>query len=543
MQLEALEIGSAHLDPRSFKANPGDIFADAGTLALAAGVLNSDVDVHHNAGAREIFGSSTERALIVAAQAAGLSRTQLRQAYPRRLLRERTSESRYVISVHGAPDGGSVAFVKGAPEQVLRLCTHHFAGALDAAARRRILNRSAAMAAEGLRVLALGWKRLRATDGSAADRGYTLIALAGLRDPVRDGAADAVRTARQAGIKTVILTGDHRRTADAIARAVGLEGKTVDGPDVMRRLRAGRSDILDQVAVISRVTPGDKRAIVRALRDRGEIVAMAGDGINDAPALKAADVGIAVGVAASDLTRHAADVVLASEDLRSILAAVGEGRIVQDNLRRAIHYLAATNGTEVLLVLGAALAGAAAPLTPLQLLWVNLLTDTLPALALALEPGHPEVLDRPPAAPGAPLIGAADAQRILRDAGVLGGICLGALAVGGPPLAFSVLTAGQLGYTTLCRSPERAAHPRFARMMGLASGLQLAAISLPPLRAVLGLHGAVTTSEVIGFWAGLLLPWAFAPRDLVIVRHGRTVPSADEYQLGRRPAPRALRVA
>ena len=326
-------------------------------------------------------------------------------------------------------------------------------------------------------------------------------------------------------MRTVILTGDQARTARAVAREVGLQGETVDGGDVARLLArngAAARARLRRVAAFARVTPADKVAIVRALRAQGEIVAMAGDGINDAPALKAADVGIAIGVHASDLARHAADVVLENEDLRSILTAIGEGRIVQDNLRRAVRYLLATNLAEVALVSGAALLGRRDPFTPLQLLWINLLSDTLPALALALEPARPEVLDRAPAPPHAPLLDAGARRRVARDGLALAALGSGAAALGGRPLVFSVFCGAELGYALTCRDRSAPPDARFLLLLGSGAALHLAAITLPPLRALLGLRGRVTALELGGFAAGLALPalLAWQGRDELIVRQG-----------------------
>ena len=525
MALEVIDLGDGPIDPHELRAVPDRLFDDGPTLALAAAILNSDVDVQRNGRTMDVFGSSTERALVVAATAAGLDRVRLRRAYPRRALRERDAGVHYVLSIHDAPDGGRVAFVKGAPEQVLALCERDLRGQLTAAARRRVRARNDALAAAGLRVLALGWRRLPKHGTAGLETAYTLIGMVGLRDPLRPGSAEAVRTAARAGIRTLILTGDQQRTAAAIARAVGLRGETIDGPQVAQLLKATPAEVrmrLQRVAVFSRVTPADKVAIVKALRASGEIVAMAGDGINDAPALKAADVGIAIGIGSSDIARQAADVVLENEDLRSILSAVGEGRIVQDNLRRTLRFLLATNFSEVALTLGAAIVGARDPFTPLQLLWVNLLSETLPALALALEPGKPDVLDRAPAPPDAPLLPAAAQRTALRDGLLLTGLGAATLAIGGPAMAFSTMVGTNLGYPFTCRATDAAPGRRFFTLIGSGVVLQVAALAFPPLRAVLGLPQAFSAVEAAGFVVGMGLPWAMAgtSRGDVIARSG-----------------------
>lgn len=519
MRLEVLDLGQGPLQPSQLRAQPEHILEHGPTLALASGLLNSDVDVHRNGHEVVVAGSSTEQALVAAAHAAGLDGAALRQAFPRRRLLERTQGVHYVVSLHGTPEGGGVSFVKGAPEQVLELCDKELHGPLTPSRRRQVLRRNEALAAEGLRVLALGWQRLPRPGAPAPEGGYTLIGLVGLRDMLREGAADSVRLARRAGIRTLILTGDQPRTAESIARQVGLEGETLGVAELEHLLRRPGQELaerLDRLAVLARVAPEHKVALVQALRAQGERVAMAGDGVNDAPALRAADVGVAVGASATDLTRQVADVVMASEDLRSLMVAVGEGRIVQDNLRRALRFLLATNLSEMSLVVGASLLGLPEPLSPLQLLWINLLTDTLPALALALEPGDPEVLDRPPAPPQAPLLPASSVRRIGRDGLAMAG--LGALgwAAGGRPLAFSALTAAQLGYVLACRAPHSARGQegdggRFALLVGSGAVLQLMALTAPPLRQLLGLPPP--SPWVLGASvAGLLAPGLVAAR-------------------------------
>lgn len=537
MKLEVMDLGRGPLAPGAVRARPDRVLEDAPTLALATALLNSDVDVHREGGQWVVAGSSTERALVSAAHAAGLDGAALRRAFPRRELQERSEGVHYVVSLHGTPDGGEVAFVKGAPEQVLGLCARDLYGPLDAAGRERLLRRNAELADQGLRVLALAWRRVEPGSAPPPD-GYTLIGLVGLEDTLREGAADTIRLARGAGIRTVILTGDQPRTAAAIAREVGLEGSALGVAELEKLLPLPDGELmeaLDRVAVLARVTPEHKVALVRALRERGERVAMAGDGINDAPALKAADVGIAVGASATDLTRQVADVVMSSEDLRTIISAVGEGRIVQDNLRRAMRFLFATNLSELALVVASALVGLPEPLSPMQLLWLNLLTDTLPGIALALEPGDPDILDRPPAPPDAPLLSAAITRGILRDGMLLAGAGAVGWMLGGPPLAFGTLTAAQLGYAVVCRAPRRHRAPgsahadqRFAAFVGSGAAMQLAALTVPPLRRILAMP-TPSWLTLGGFAAGLMLPGLLSRGGGYLVRYARHASFPDQH--------------
>ncbi len=523
MQLEVVEVDGKAFVPSELHADPERLFEDRVSLALAAAVLNSDVDVLDQTDGA-VVGSSTERALVAAAAAAGLDRAALRRDYPRRLLHERSDGVHYVVSIHGSPNGGEIAFMKGAPEQVLSLCDSEGKRRLHESRKRKLLARNAALAADGLRVLALAWRRLPRRPQSRAESGYNLIGLVGLRDPLRAGAADTIDAAARAGVRTVIATGDQLRTAQSVARSIGLSGQVIEGSAVSRMIENGEFECLRNASAFARVTPADKVAIVEALRQAGEIVAMVGDGINDAPALKAADIGVAVGIGSSDLARQAADLVMEREDLRAILAAISEGRIVQDNLRRALRYLLATNTAEVFLVLGTALAGRTV-LNPLQLLWLNLLSDTLPALALALQPGNPDILSRPPARPEAPLLPAEAKWNIVRDGAAMAGFGVAALWLGGAPVAFAALAGIELAYGAACRAPGVVSNAEFRNLMGTAVALQTSTFALPPLRRLLGLPGFAGTAEWLGFAAGLLAPWVVKrlAGGEVIVRHNPSV--------------------
>ena len=441
---------------------------------LAACVLNSDLDYQQNGRGRlELAGSSTERALVEAAQRAGIDPQHVRARWPRVRLEERRAGIKYVISEHE----DDLAIIKGAPEQVVPMCS--LSGG-DAAAA---LAENEALAGVGLRVLAIGWRR-------GGEGSWQYIGLVALRDPLREGSAQMLRAAAAAGIRTVMLTGDQRATAEAIAREAELDGEVIEGRDLPALLAApDAKQRLRRLAVVARVVPADKVAVVEALRANGEIVMMAGDGINDAPALRAADVGIAVGARSSDLARQTADVVLEREDLRSILAAIAEGRAVQDNLRRSIRFQAAGNLGELLLALGASAVGRRL-IPSLGLLWINLLTDTLPGLALALEPTDSgALLDRPPARPDAPILTFRDWKRVVRDGAMIATVSGAAAIVGGPLAAFATIGATQFGYAAACRAPDAPLRPRFAAMVGGSAALHLAAVASAPARALLRIHG------------------------------------------------------
>jgi Ca2+-transporting ATPase len=276
---------------------------------------------------------------------------------------------------------------------------------------------------------------------------------------------------------------------------------------------------LRRVAAIARVAPADKVAVVEALRRAGEIVAMIGDGINDAPALRAADVGIAVGARSSDLARQTADVVLEHEDLRTILGAVAEGRAVQDNLRRSIRFQAAGNLGEILLALGAAVSGNTM-LPSLALLWINLLTDTLPGLALALEPTDADLLDRPPARPGTPILEHDDWTRVGRDGALIAAASGLAGIAGGPLAAFGVVGAAQFGFAATCRAADQPVPRRFAALVGGSALLHtLAVMSRPP--RVGGSMPIALASTALGLGAPLYLAWRARAR-YQITRRGRS---------------------
>ena len=299
-------------------------------------------------------------------------------------------------------DGRTHVFMKGAPRRVLERCTVVGAGgALDEAGRRALLGINERLAGGGLRVLAVAEGIGPQASGSALQ---TLVfrGFIGLMDPPAPGVAESVRRLRAAGLRTIMLTGDQRATAEAVGRTLGLldgAAASVDGRELDRMTPEELRVRLADVTTFSRVTPEHKLSIVEALQARGETVAMLGDGVNDAAALKRADIGVAMGRRGTDVAKEAASIVLQDDRFETIADAVEEGRVVFDNIRKFVFYLFSCNVGEVLVVVLSAIAGAPAPLQPLQLLWLNMVTDTFPALALAMEPGDRDVMTRPPRDP------------------------------------------------------------------------------------------------------------------------------------------------
>jgi Ca2+-transporting ATPase len=333
---------------------------------------------------------------------------------------------------------------------------------------------------------------------------------------VRAQAIPAIRVLHKAGVRTVMITGDQSATAFAIAKALNLG----DGGEI-RVLEAGQIKGVDAAVlaalashphVFARVNPADKLAIVRALQSGGHLVAMTGDGINDGPALRAADVGIAMGRGGADVAREVADIVLANDELSRVIEALRLGRSTYANIRKVLRFLVSTNAGESAMMLGASLAGLPEPLTPIQLLWLNLVTDVLPGLALGLEPPDPDVLEQPPHDPAAPILGKADFRRLLLEGGIIGGSALASSLLAGNTAAFHGLTLAQLVHAVACRSERkgvleelhRAPSRKLYAALGACLALQGAAQALPPLRRLLGLAplAAADLAAVLGVAAG-----------------------------------------
>lgn len=468
--------------------------------ALTVAVLCNEAELLE--GDPEFRGSATEAALLVAAQEAGLDYQALRAAHPVVTARPRLNGDNWMATVH-ARHGRHLAAVKGAPEAVLlratRLATPDGMIPLDAAARERIHALHAAIAARGLRVLGLACKEV-AADGEPTYDDLVWIGLVALTDPVRAGVREAIAACRGAGIRTVMLTGDHPQTAAAIARELGLGTRVVEASELANADAQRWIELAAGADVFARVSPSHKYQIVRALQAAGHVVAMTGDGINDAAALRAADIGIAMGARGTDLARDVADVVLLEDDFGALVRAVAQGRAIQTNVSRSLRFLLSTNLSEILATLGALAIGMPRPVSAIQLLWINLLSDVAPALALAVEPADRSAMDHPPRDPAAPMLSREVLGEVTADAGLLTAAALGAQAIGlarhgaGPhaaTLAFSTLTTAQLvhawRYRAAATGDGRAAPPsRLPHVVAVSVAAQLAAMVVPPLRRLLG---------------------------------------------------------
>ncbi|MFT9847931.1 cation-translocating P-type ATPase [Aneurinibacillus sp. REN35] len=354
-----------------------------------------------------VNGDPTEGALLVAGGKAGITRNILGETWTR--IKEFPFDSTRKMMSIVAQDryGKRMLVTKGAPDVLLSRCTHIMwkghVTQLTPTLRRQIVFANESLAKQALRVLAVAYRELRPGElpGSEqmAEKGLVLVGLAGMIDPPRAEAKQAIRRCRQAGIKTVMITGDHQTTAEAIAGQLGIVpagGLTVNGQDLYNMSDSEFDSIVDDVYVYARVSPEHKLRIVKALQKKGHVVAMTGDGVNDAPAIKAADIGIAMGIAGTDVTKEAASLVLADDNFATIEAAIEEGRTIYDNIRKFIRYLLASNVGEIMVMFFAMLAGLPLPLIPIQILWVNLVTDGLPALALGVDQPEEATMKRPP---------------------------------------------------------------------------------------------------------------------------------------------------
>jgi len=485
-------------------------------LALRIGALCNDAKLDRSGVGTTVLGDPTEAALIVAAEKAGMDPAGLDRDYPRTREVPFSSETKRMVTVHTAPDGRTVAYVKGSPAAVLDASVSVLGAdgvaAMSAETRQGARTTNDELAAAALRVLGLAYRDLpEAYDEADLTRGLTFVGLVGMIDPLRDEARGTIATCREAGIRAVMITGDQQATAAEIARQLGLDidaqGKPlriVHGRELAALDAEGWLEIVADAAVFARASPEHKLKIVDALQRRGHVVAMTGDGVNDAPALRKADIGIAMGIRGTEVAKESADMVITDDNFSTIVGAVEQGRIVVHNILRFIHYLFSCNFAEIVTVFAAIMIGWPLPLGVLQILWLNLITDIFPAMALALEPSAPDVMKRPPRDPAQPLMTPRFGWLIVWQGGLIAACTLAAFAIGmrwygtqgeglrhAVTIAFMTLAMAQVFHAFNARSQTRSALSRLftnAWLWGatvLCVLLQLASVYVPFLRDVL----------------------------------------------------------
>ena len=515
-----------------------------------------------------ILGDPTEGALIAAAARLGLSKPDLDFLLPRVGEIPFDSDRKRMTTVHrispsfepaSQPTASTaafqqirswaldlhrpfVAFTKGAVDSLLKettkVWTEGRTADFDETWRDRVMVSHEALAAKGMRLLGVAFQPLEDFEGNGPlEKNLVFVGMVGMMDPPRPEVREAVATCRAAGIRPVMITGDHPLTAQAIARELGIakDGKILTGQDLDGLTAAELEREVEEVPVFARVSPEHKLKIVEALQKRGHVVAMTGDGVNDAPALKKANIGVAMGVAGTEVSKEAADMVLLDDNFSTIVAAVEEGRVIYDNLRKFIKYLLTTNSGEIWLMLAAPILGMPLPLLPIQILWINLVTDGFPALALGLEPAERYTMQRPPYPPDENFFNRGLGRHIIWVGVLMGLISLGlgfAKWQGGDPqwqtLVFTTLTFSQMAHVLAIRSERDSLFaigllsnkPLLAAVL-LTVGLQFMIIYIPLLQGFF--HTRALAGEEILLCLGLssLIFWAVEIEKAVIRRKGK----------------------
>jgi len=409
----AIEVTGAGYEPKGeFKGSEIDIKNNRPLrLLLQGGLLCSDAILEEKEGKWFIKGDPTEGALVVAAVKAGFHETELRLENPRIEELPFSSERKRMTTLHQMEDGKKTAFLKGAPEVVLDKCSHILSDGeiveLREKAKSEILKANEEMAQAALRVLGFAYREcsdaIQCTEEDL-EHHMVFVGLTGMMDPPRGEAIEAIGVCKQVGIKAIMITGDHKLTAVAIAKEMGIykDGdKVLTGEELESTSEKELERIVDKITVYARVSPMDKLKIVKAWKARGEVVAMTGDGVNDAPALKHADIGVAMGITGTEVTKEASDMVLSDDNFATIIKAIERGRWIYDNIKKYLTYLLRCNITEVVVIGGVVLVSGPEylPLLAAAILYINLVTDGLPALALGISPPDPDIMERPPRNP------------------------------------------------------------------------------------------------------------------------------------------------
>lgn len=491
-------------------------------------ILCNEVELNGVAGSYMLKGSATESALVHLALAAGVAVEALRRHYPRLRVEYRAEKQNYMSTTHSMEEGGKLVAVKGSPSEVLEMCCWWLKDGvrlpLTEAERTAILIENDRMAGEALRVLGFAYAELKPDE---SPQEFIWLGMTGMADPLRQGMKELIALFHEAGIDTVMITGDQSATAYAIGKELGLSGDSEI--DILDSSRLDELDVdvltglAQKVDIFSRVSPANKLQIVQALQHGGKVAAMTGDGTNDGPALKAADIGVAMGGAGTEVARNVADVVLEDDNLSTMIVAVSEGRAIYNNIRKSVHFLTATNLSEIMVMLGSIGTGLGTPLSTSQLLWINLISDIFPALALTVEPPEPDILRRSPRDPGEPIVGPPDFKRyglesFTMTAGSMASYGYAIARYGSGPqastVAFMTLSMAQLLHAFSCRSDR---HSMFSEeslrpnryldwAIGGTGALQLATVAVSGLRSLLGTT-PVSPLDLAAIGAGSVLPF------------------------------------
>jgi P-type Ca2+ transporter type 2C len=496
---------------------------------IEIGVLCNESRIERNNDDYTVTGSSTENAFIYLGINAEVDVIKLRQDCPLLTTIQRAQNRNVMTTIHEIGGNRRLIAVKGSPAEILMRCdrwlTNGEATPLTDDDREKLDIANDLMAGKALRVLAVAYAERESEEGDP-ESNLIWLGLVGMQDPIRPGVTNLMKQFHEAGIDTVMITGDQSPTAYAIGKELKLSRtdhlEILDSTDLTQLPPKALEALSDKVNVFARVSPANKLQIVQALQLAGRTVAMTGDGMNDAPALKSANVGVAMGTTGIDVAREVADIVLEDDQLETLIVAVSEGRTIYTNIRKSVHFLLATNLSEIMVEMVAIALGLGEPLNAIQLLWLNLLSDIFPGLALALEAPEPDVLQHPPRRPDEPIIPAGDFGHIALEAGLLSASTLAAYGYGivrygiGPKastIAFMSLTSGQLLHAMTCRTQQHSifdvgktalpANPYLVTALVGSFGLQFLATSIPWLRTLLRiepldpLDWAVVTSSVV----------------------------------------------
>jgi len=536
MHVEALFVNEKVLpaaDLDQLKQDP-----DEHRLLMTALALSNDASVDKDGG---LIGDPTETALCMMARKAGFDKDELVTRYPRVAEVAFDSERKRMTTFHRWENGGFVSFTKGAVESMIDLCVDSQSSSetkpLDS---DRVLETAERMAKEGLRTLGIclrPWDRLpEDMTAENVESGMTFLGLAGLMDPPREEAAEAVRLCKSAGITPVMITGDHPATALAIAERIGITESRADiaitGVELDRLSQEEFESRVEDIRVYSRVAPEQKLRIIKALQNKGQYVAMTGDGVNDAPALRRANIGLAMGITGTDVSKEAAHMILLDDNFATIIKAVREGRRIFDNIRKFIKYTLTSNSGELWTLFIAPFLGLPIPLLPIHILWINIVTDGLPGLALAAEPAERGIMQKPPRPPDESIFAHGLAVDVVWIGLLMGLVTIAtqklSIAVGiehWQTMVLTVLCFSQLGYVLSIRSEQESLFKRglltntaLLAAIVLTVALQLAIIYIPFLNPVFHTSPLSITELMITFGLSVIVFFAAELKKLVVIK-------------------------